>query len=236
MVIEMADILEELELLLPELPQALERRTLGESLSRVASSLNDIRSSARRLSEVLEAADRIGLGDIPEVVEKMDDMNDAAQNMALLLMNANDAASLHQIERDLPHFKSTISGAFSAMRQRWRNEVAADYRPFLSLGHLLSKIDHGSNLGARMIELGQDANASLTIAQTDQFKDAVIKLINTRALLESEKTSFTADEQVDSFLSDLAQNQARLRSVTTDVLRWLAEHDALDLFEVRPIG
>ncbi|WP_156383287.1 hypothetical protein [Rhizobium sp. Root483D2] len=232
----MADALEELEQLLPELPQALERRTLGESLSRVASSLNEIRSASRRLSEVLDAADRIGLGDVPEVVEKMDDMSDAALHMASLLMNADDAASLHQIERDLPQFKSTIAGAFSAMRQRWRNEVAAGYRPFLSLGQLLSKIDHASSLGARMVELGQDANASLTIAQTDQFRDAVIKLIDTRALLESEKTSFTADEQVDSFLSDLAQNQARLRSVTTDVFRWLAEHDALDLFEVRPIG
>ncbi|CAN7751753.1 hypothetical protein [Rhizobium sp. LjRoot258] len=232
----MTDVLGELESLLPELPMALERRSLGESLARVASILNDISLASQRLSDVFDTADLIGFGDVPEAAEKMDDLSDAAKNMASLLINANDAASLHQIERDLPHFKSTIASALLAIKQRWRTEVTADYRPFLSLGQLLSKIDHGNSLGVRMVKLGEDANASLSVTQADQFKLAVVRLINTRALLESEKTSFTTDEQVDNFLTGLAQGQAKLRSVSPDVFRWLSEHDALDLFEVRPIA
>lgn len=232
----MTDVLGELESLLPELPMALERRSLGESLARVASLLNDIILAAQRLSDIFDTADLIGFGDVPEAAEKMDDLSDAAKDMASLLINANDAASLHQIERDLPHFKSTIASALLAIKQRWRTEVAADYRPFLSLGQLLSKIDHSNSLGVRMVKLGEDANASLSVTQADQFKLAVERLIDTRRLLESEKTSFTADEQVDNFLNGLAQGQAKLRSVSPDVFRWLSEHDALDLFEVRPIA
>lgn len=232
----MTDVLGELESLLPELPVALERRSLGESLARVASLLNDISFASQRLSDVFDTADLVGFGDVPEAAEKMDDLSDAAKNMASLLINANDAASLHQIERDLPHFKSTIASALLAIKQRWRTEVAADYRPFLSLGQLLSKIDHGNSLGVRMVKLGEEANVSLSVTQADQFKLAVARLIDTRALLESEKTSFTADEQVDNFLTGLAQGQAKLRSVSPEVFRWLSEHDALDLFEVRPIA
>ncbi|NKK03280.1 hypothetical protein GFL63_31875 [Rhizobium leguminosarum bv. viciae] len=232
----MTDVLGELESLLPELPMALQRRTLGESLARVASLLNDISLAVQRLSDVFDTSDIIGFGDVPEAAEKMDDLSDAAKHMASLLMNANDAASLHQIERDLPHFKSTIASALLAIKQRWRTEVAANYRPFLSLGQLLSKIDHGNGLGVRMVKLGEDANASLAVTQADQFKLAVARLINTRALLESEKTSFTTDEQVDNFLTGLAQGQAKLRSVSPNVIHWLSEHDALDLFEVRPIA
>ncbi|MBX5227513.1 hypothetical protein HJC06_13930 [Rhizobium sp. NLR9b] len=232
----MADVLEELESLLPELPMALERRSLGESLARVALLLNDITAATQRLSDICEISDIISFGEVPEVVEKMDDLIEEAAQLASLLMNANDAASLHQIERDLPHFKSTIGGALGAIKQRWRTQVATDYRPFLSLGQLLSKIDHGNCLGVRMVKLAEDANASLSVMQADQFKLAVARLIDTRALLESEKTSFTADEQVDHFLTGLAQGQAKLRSVSPDVFRWLSEHDALDLFEVRPIA
>lgn len=232
----MTDALEELESLLPELPQAKERRTLGESLARVASLLKDITLAAHRLSDTYDIAEMIGFGDVPEAAEKISDMSDIARHLASLLEGANDATTLHQIERDFPELKAAIGAAFSAMKQRWRTEVAAEYRPFLSLGQLLAKIDHDSTLGARMVKLGEDANTSLNVTQTDQFKQVVANLIDTRARLESEKTSFTSDEEVDNFLSALAQNQAKLGSVTPDILRWLSEHDALDLFEVRPIG
>lgn len=232
----MADALEELEALLPDLPQALERRSLGESLARVGLLLNEINASAQRLSDICEISHIIGFGEVPELVEKMDDLINDAEDLASLLMNAYDPVSLRQIEHDFPRFKAAISGTFAAIKQRWRTQVATDYKPFVSLGQLLSKIDHGSSLGARMVELGEDANASLMAAQADQFKHALKRLIETRALLEQEKASFTAGEQVDNFLSDLAQNQARLRSVTPDVLRWITDHDALELFEVRPIA
>jgi len=232
----MTDALEELESLLPDLPQALERRSLGESLARVGLLLNDINASAQRLSDICEIAQTIGVEEVPELVDKLDDLIHDAGDLASMLMSANDPVSLRQVEHDFPKFKTAISGTFTAIKQRWRTQVARDYKPFVSLGRLLSKIDHGSSLGARMVALGEEADASLLLAQADQFKLALKRLIETRARLEQEKTTFTAGEEVDLFLSDLAQNQARLRSVTPDVLRWIADHDALDLFEVRPIA
>ncbi|CDZ54377.1 hypothetical protein [Neorhizobium galegae] len=232
----MADALEELETLIPQLPSALERRFLGEGLSRVASQLGEITAAAQRLSDIFEIARMIGFGSVPEEVEKMDDLIEDANHLASLLVTADNASALQEIERHIPLFKTTIGNAVTAIKLRWRSQVAAEYRPFQSLGQLLSKIDQTSTLGARMVELNQEAAATLSVTQVDQFKAAIVKLIEKRAQLENEKTSFTADQQVDNFLTGLAQGQAKLRSVSPDVFRWLSEHDALDLFEVRPIA
>lgn len=232
----MIDAIEELERLLPQVPAALERRSLGESLSRVASQLSEITTTAHRLCDIFKIADITGFGAAPEEAEKLDNLVYDANALASLLTQAHDAESLQKIDRHYPQLKTTINNTLGAIRLRWRSHVSAEYRPLLSLGKLLSKIGDASSLGARMVKLSEDAAATLSPMQVDQFKAAIVQLMQKRALLETEKTSFTANEQVDNFLTGLAQGQAKLRSVSPEVLQWLSEHDALDLFEVRPIS
>lgn len=230
----MTDVLEDLETLLPDLPSALQRRALGESLSRVALQLGELRAMAQRLSDLLDVSDMTGFGQSPEEAEKLDNLLYDANLLTSLLTQADDVTSLQEIEEQVPLLRTSLGNTLGAIKQRWRSQVQTEYRPFHSLGSLLSKIEDTSALGKRMVQLSDEATATLSTVQVDQFKAAISRLLQRRAEIDKERTSFTADNEVELFLGSLAKGSAKLESVTPAVLRWLAEHDALDLFEVRP--
>jgi hypothetical protein len=229
----MTDHLVEIEDFLPQLAPALERRNLGESLGRMASQLNDFKSVAERLSDVLEISKLISFGNDPLQAATLRELIETAEDAATAMMKADTAPDLKEAEHDYNDFKRTLVATHTAVRQHWRSVVTAEYRPFTTVGRLLEKIEGTRDLGDRMVRLGNEADGSNNLASAGQLKTTILHLSHVRAALEAEKTIMTKDEEVDAFLSQLAQGRATLRLVTPNVFSWLGTHGALDLFDIR---
>jgi hypothetical protein len=231
----MSSPLENLEQLLPELPAAIERRSVGHMLAKTIEALNDSNRQAERLRAVIDIARETGFETDSSQAAALEDVLTIARETADELLKADTADQLRMAQECYSELKKSVNRIeVQQIRPHWRRVVQRDFEPFITIGSLLEQIDHTADLGRRLSACGSAAERTTEPMVAESLRDAIRKLRADRASLESERLSVTEDPEVDSFLNALASGEATLKMVTERVHRWLVKNDALDRFAITP--
>src|SRR5689334_3064308 len=100
----MSDPLEQLEQLLPELPKALEKRNIGESLGKVATALADAPRQIERLKAILGTSGSTGFCDQPAQRASINDLLESADELAQLMLSATTSDQLSDVQHAYREF------------------------------------------------------------------------------------------------------------------------------------
>ncbi|NKC23424.1 hypothetical protein HED50_22815 [Ochrobactrum oryzae] len=177
----MSDALEDLELLLPSIPAAVERQRVGAQLDRLNAKLADFSSATGRYTAVRSVALLIGFDD-----ENIADLREAALDAGRCLQAANDETTLEVAGRSYDELKTAISAAEKAVRYNWRTVVTNEYKPIGVVGSLLQRFGDALDIGERMVALAERAERSTVLSILD-LSSEIASLIRVRADLDAEK-------------------------------------------------
>jgi len=224
----LADTLLELRAILPSIGPALERRRLGESLSQIASVVRNADADMKRLDAVLDLA---RLTAFPP--EEMSDLIDDAQYAGEALASATTSDELRSASDAYGEFLRTLPRIGAQVVRHWKNEVVAkEYRPLISFGLLLEKVDNLAALGREMRECGEAA-VNTQIGKWPELRDEVMRLEEQLSRLRRERAeTVSAIPAVGEFLIAVGNGTATLALLTPPVLQWLDENGALESFRV----
>jgi hypothetical protein len=230
----MSDKLIELEALLPQLPPAVERRQIGESLTRAAEKLRDSGRQAARLQAVLDIARETDFRSDAARKEDFDELLEETVALADDLERARTADDLRDACNVYDDFVKHLSGLDRQLRAHWRHRAHEEFRPLIAIGELLMKLDVAAGLGRQLVECGREAIEVRDNIPAEDLRGTIVRVRDRQRELEKERVAMTSDTEVDAFLVALAEGRATLRLVTARVRSWLDENDALDRFGIRP--
>jgi hypothetical protein len=230
----MSAALEQLETLLPELPSAVERRQIGESLGKTAEAIKDSTRQIQRLIAVVEIARETGFNSDRNQAAALNDLIDASKDAAEMMLRAETADQLRSVQEAYRDFNLALVQVDRQLRPHWRRVVERDFTPLSAIGSLLGRIDSTSNLGQRLIACGREAEQISDRIAAEALRDAIVRLRQEREKLEAERISVTKEPEVDEFLNALAEGDATLQLVTERVYSWLKKNGALDRFKITP--
>lgn len=222
----MSDALEELEALLPRLPEAVKRQKLGQQLDDAAGKLRTGVDEAKRLAALSALASLLGFDDA-EQREQLSEARDEAWKVGSFLTEADEAEDLKQAtsryERDfLPALKTLHRNLW----QHWRVVAARDFAPLVQIGEMLGKLDQESTLARDLANCGAEATSMQQMADAGEFLSEVREFVARRDQLQEQRRAAFGDGAVAAFVNALAENRARLDMVTPEVRAWLDAHDA----------
>lgn len=225
----MSDVLDELEALLPRIPQAVSHQKVSNLVGRLFDKLLDFQQTQIRLQSIL---------DISHLIDFVDDyisaMRSASREAAAALIAAGDEPTIEDAEDAYLELKKAIGFADRAVRHHWKAIILRDFTPLATVGRLLRQFGDTEEIGDRMETLGARADQSVNIASLAELRDTIRALKAERSELEAEKSAMTKNPEVDQFLAKLAAGDATLAAVTPTVFQWLSEHGALSELAVRP--
>lgn len=224
----MADTLLELRAMLPSIGPALERRRLGESLSQIAAVVKNADAEIQRLDAVLDLA-RLTAFPRQDLSDLIGDALDAGKALA----SASTAEDLRTASDAYEEFVRTLPRIGAQVARYWKNEVVAkNYRPLISFGMLLEKVENLAPLGREMRECGETA-VNTQVIKWPELRDEVVRLEQQLARLQQERTEkVSAIPAVGEFLIAVGNGTATLALLTPEVLDWLRENGALENFQV----
>lgn len=225
----MTDMLEDLRALIPELGPAAERRTLGERLTSLTSTLRDAPAEFERLDALLDLA---AWTNFPGR-ELLEELEDAAAALASGLRSAQTPNELRTAQDLHGAFQRAMTRMVAQVTLHWRTIVARDFKPLIGFGELLARVDTLADLGERMQACGRDAMESLSPSRPQDLRKSVARLKAEADELQAERTEkLGAVPGVGEFLSAIGAQNATLAVVTKDVLAWLADNGGLERFRV----
>jgi hypothetical protein len=223
------DTLEELRALVPDLGPAVERRALGERLTQLTNALRDAPAEFARLDALL---DLVAWIEIPNG-DLLEELEDAASDLATALRTAQSPSDLRTAQDRHEEFVKAMGRVAGQVGRHWTTVVNRDYRPMISFGALLTKVDNLVDLGERMQQCGQAAVDSSTQTKPDELKLTVARLKADADALQAERTRVLGTVPgVGEFLSAIGAQNATLAVVTKEVLDWLADNGGLERFRV----
>lgn len=228
----MSDSLLQLEELLPQLPAAIERRRIGESLGRTGEELRDAPQQIQRFSAVLDIVRETAFSSDTNQAAAMEDLLDSAVSAANLMSSAQTADQLRSVQDRYKEFTQALRNLDRQLRPHWIRVVDRDFGPLCAIGNLLEKIDGTAELGRRLTTCGRTAQKVGDKISAEDLRDVIVQLHRERAALEIERASVTKDPETDRFLNALAVGKATLRLVTPRVQAWLEQNGALDQFTI----
>lgn len=228
----MTSTLERLESLLPQLPSAVERRHLGESLRKLIEAIEDSPRQIQRLAAILEIAQETGFRSDVNQAATLKDLIESGREAADMMLMAETPEHLRSVQDSYKEFIFALMNLDRQLRPHWRRIVEQDFAPLSAVGSLLEKIGNASDLGKRLAKCGRQAQEMSDKLSAVEFRDAIVRLLREKTLLEAERTSLTNDSEVDQFLNALAEGNATLLLVTLRVQDWLEKNGALDRFSI----
>ena len=232
----MSDKLVELEVLLPQIGPALERRRIGESLGRAVEKLREADRTIARFRAILDIANETEFDQEPLQATTLGELLDDAEALTTDLEKARSAEDLGLVEAMYGDFVKSLSRADRLLRGHWNRIAERDFRPLIAIGELLENIGIASHLGHHLRECGEEAIGIRESLSAEQLRAAILRVRETRTRLENELTSMTKNVEVDLFLAALADGRATLRMVTDGVREWLNRNGALDRFGIKPLS
>jgi DNA repair exonuclease SbcCD ATPase subunit len=207
----------------------VERRKLGQSLSRITAALRGASAEIERLDALLEICTAIGFP-----AQDLAELQEVASEAAEALETADDAERLRSAQDSYEELLKVIPRTFNQAVRHWRNDlVETNYRPLLSFGEMLENVENLAELGREMRACGQEAIDSTHITRIPELRDAVKRLERRFAELQAERSGKVgAIPAVGEFLTAVGERRATLALVTPSVLVWLEQNGALENFKV----
>lgn len=231
----MTDLLEDAEALLVDLPDAVERRKLGQRLNQAVTALRNAEHQVGRIVALIELSEIVGFGKTSEQREVLDELIETAQDVGEQLETADSDESLRvavdEYEHSLP---PAISALDRAIRERWRAVVAERFQPLLGLGKLLGSMNVANQLGDRLAACGRAGQAATDVGAITDLLPRVRSLLADYEALQAERAREIGDDDVGEFINALAEHRATLSMVTPNVQSWLDAHQALERLAVSP--
>lgn len=230
----MTDVLIDLEALAPNIAAAVEARRLGNSVGRASQRLADAPRQAARFGALIDAAlalealaDANARRSLQQAVGEAEDIGEG-------LETASTAEDLQYVSEDFPKFTGALGSLDNVLRQLWRQTVQSEFQSLISVGRVLGHIPKTLDLGARLQQVGHEAEALAERPPlAEQFAPEIARLRQSRAALDAELHQVTDNEEVDAFLAAVTRDAATLAHVTGSVFEWLKRYGALEAFSVR---
>jgi hypothetical protein len=230
----MTDALLELESLREAIPEALQRRKLGDNLGHATSRLADALRQAGRLSALVHVAIELGAIASPRTREMVRSAADKADSLGLDLQTAASGEDLKAISEDYPELISALRLLDQHVRELLRSFIEPEFRPLVAIGGVLKKIEDAALLGGKLQALGTEALDQIERnPPAEQLAPEISRLRAERAKLQAELKAFANHPEVEIFVNTLTAGGATLAQVTPAVLRWLKDHNALEAFSIR---
>lgn len=226
------DYLVELECLLPQLPEAVQQRRLGDSLKRAAEDLKGAQQVAEDLRCSTEIAELIDYRDdqLEEALERAEEIGEALENADSA---ERLAAALNDYRTELLASVRTLK---SGVRARWRQVRSERFGPLLGVGELLSGMKGEiSELGAQFVALNQNAMAVKDETSLKAMLEEVRLVFSEYERLKQVRGKLVGADEVGDFLNAVAEGRARLSMVSDAVRTWLERNGALDRFSVNAL-
>jgi hypothetical protein len=230
----MSDQLQELETLLEHLPNAVERRRLGDRLNQSMESLRTSDYQIGRLKAVLELADLTEMTAGPQG-QAIADLREEAFDVgdALEVASTDDELrdAVHQYKEDLLR---SLASCELVVRNQWKIIAAQRFRSLGALGVLLKRIGVEPELGAKLAAAGERANRAGDLTPATAMCTEVKSVLAEQEALQAERGDRLSEGPIGAFITALAEHRATLEMITPEVQAWLAENHALDRFSVAP--
>ncbi|MBJ7533300.1 hypothetical protein JDN40_04155 [Rhodomicrobium vannielii ATCC 17100] len=225
----MSDVLVEAEELLKELPDAVDRRKLGDQLRKAVIALGTADRQIARIAALLELSRIVGFGETVDQHAALEDMKECAIDIGAALEEADNEKQLrlavYEYENSLPRALSALE---RAVRERWRLVALARFQSLIGIGKLLTSMNVSNNLGSRLEDCGRRGMAASSIGAAADLVTNVKGLLAELDTLQQERAAEISDDDVGIFINALAENRATLAMVNSKVHEWLKEHSALE--------
>lgn len=229
------DPLSDLESMLADLPAAIDNRRLGDSLTRAIATLKTSERQVERIEALLGLTKDIGFGETKAQSDMVEELRDAAYVTGDQLERADTASSLEKAVFSYDHdLAKSLNNLDRNIGQHWRTLATREFEPLIAIGNLLTKIDSGSDLGAKLTACGASARATPEGLGGRPLFDHVTKLMKDRERLQARRHDELGNGDVAQFVNALAEDRATLMMVTPQVSKWLGENHAMDKLKVRP--
>lgn len=226
--------LEELEALVPRMEAAVLGRKLGSSLDRTVARLSEAPRQADRFEALVLSARLLDVTDAPQAADAMDEASAAVGDLARLMQRASTIADLDAVYVEYPEMVTSLKALEAHVRTLWRDLVQVEFLPLVAVGRILLQIADLADLGARLDQLGREAQRTVEgQLPAEALEPEIRKLRAARDRLDAELHAVTGDPEVDRFLEAVTTATATLSVVTPGVLDWLAAHKATSAFNVR---
>jgi hypothetical protein len=231
----MSDRLADLEALLDHLPAAVDRRRLGDRLTRSLDRIRNVPHNADRLAAAMELAQATGYSEVAQQAELLDEVRDEAFSVGEKLEEACSDETLRDAVDDYEAFLKSLSNLDRGLRLHWSVVAGQRYRPLISLGMLLQRTLVAPELGERLAACGQRAAAGGEATLRDLLAKAK-SVAAEHETLQSESGGLFSGGEIGAFIEAVADQRATLSHITPAVLAWLTEKNALDRFSLAPRG
>lgn len=229
----MNDRLALLETLLEDLPAAVDRRRLGDRLTRSLERIRTAGHNAERLSAAVALAEATGFGVAPQQAELLEEVREEAFLTGEKLEAAQSDETLRDAVDDYEAFLKSLANLDRGLRLHWSNLAAQRFRPLLGLGALLQRTHVAPGLGQRLTACGQRALAGGESGLPELL--AKVKAVSAeQEALQSESAALLSEGDVGTFIQAVSEQRATLAHVTPAVLAWLNEKEALGRFTIQP--
>lgn len=231
----MTDRLVDLEALLEHLPEAVDRRRLGDRLTRSLDRIRNVPHNAERLAAAVELAEATEYGRLPQQADLLEEVREEALSTGEKLEEAASDEALRDAVDDYEAFLKSLANLDRGLRLHWNGVAAQRYRPLISLGALLHRTRLAPELGDQLEACGLRALAG----GEAPLRELVARVKSAAAeheRLQSEGAALFSDGDVGVFIQAVAEQRATLAHVTPAVLAWLTEKNALDRFGLTPRG
>jgi len=232
----MSDQLIELEELLPQLEAAMAANKLDDSAKRALEKLADAPRQAKRFEAFVLAISKMGQPWINLTRTALQDAVNEADEVGKALESANTSERIQDASDEfLDTLKPAIANLDRSVSSVWQRIAREQFEPFAGPGALLSKIPSTQSLGQRLLATAHRARAlTERRVEAEELARMVAQLMSERGELRAELQEVSEGQsEVDSFIEALLHNEATLRHLTSDVLKWLTARDALDSFAVK---
>jgi len=224
-----SDNLLEAEALLVQLPDAVTRRRLGERLGEAVTVLKSADAQITRIQALLETAELLGYGRLPQQREVIDEMIGWARRAGTSLEEAEDGDRLRRaVDEYKVSFVQAVAALERAIFDQWHTQAMAKFQPLVELGRLLLALNVAKDLGSRLVNCGEAGLASVRIGSATERLSMVRHLLANYQALQEARSTELGDDEVGEFIKALADNRATLAMVTPKVHSWLTSHNALD--------
>ncbi|BAL73770.1 hypothetical protein [Bradyrhizobium cosmicum] len=231
----MSDKLLELEILLNQLPGAVERRRLGDRLRQAVDVLRDSEYRVNRTRAVLELAHLTEFQQSSPQGDVIDKLKEEAWEVGDALQNATTEDELKNAVYDYDRvLKPALASADKAVRIHWSRVVDERFRPIELLGELLERIGIAGDLGQQLRDCARRGMASTNNSQLTEIVANAKNLLAELSVLQKRRAEAIGSGNVGTFVNALAEGRATLELITPDVREWLEMNNALDRLGVTP--
>jgi hypothetical protein len=230
----MSDQLEELEQLLEELPDAVDRRRLGDRLTQSMTTLHKADHNVERIEAVIELADLTGMASSgpAQVVERLkEEAFEVGEWLETATSDEELRDAVYQYDKVLLR---SLANCELTVRNHWQMAAAQRFRPLVALGELLQRINVRPDLGQRLVETGKRALNAHQAGSAKTLCAEVRALTAEQEALQNEQAELMSEGEIGSFITAVAEHKATLEMVTPKVREWLTQNGALDRFTISP--